>query len=176
MRAGTPGTPIDIRYETTWPEEVPELRVGETLVKPKNDLPQIDGQSSVEILYEQSLPQSDRSSVRLIDPIRMRTAPLAQLPGTIETRNRAANFYFPLLPPYLEGRVSSPSGGSTVAIGRGICRAARGGVLFVVERANTAGPGHPGGVGHGRCLADRGQHTGGAGGGPDRCAAGFGRF
>ena len=106
LRAGTPGTPIDIRFETTWPEDVPELRVGETLVKPKNDLPQIDGQSSVEILYQQSLPQSDRSSVRLIDPIRMRTAPLAQLPGTIETRNRAGNFYFPLLPPYLEGRVS----------------------------------------------------------------------
>jgi hypothetical protein len=105
-RAGTPGTPIDIRYETIWPEDAPELRVGETLVRPKSGLPDIDGQSSVEILYEQSLPQSDRSSVRLIDPIQMRTAPLAQLPGTIETRNRAGNFYFPTLPPYLEGRVS----------------------------------------------------------------------
>jgi hypothetical protein len=42
----------------------------------------------------------------LIDPIRMRTAPLAQLPGTIETRNRAGILYFPGLPPHLEGRVS----------------------------------------------------------------------
>ncbi|MCL4177931.1 MAG: hypothetical protein KJ072_09320 [Verrucomicrobia bacterium] len=106
LRAGTPGTPIDVRYETAWPEDVPELRVGETLVKPKNGLPDIDGQSSVEILYEQSLPQSDRTSVRLIDPLRMRTAPLTQLPGTIETRNRAGNFYFPSLPPHLEGRIS----------------------------------------------------------------------
>jgi hypothetical protein len=106
LRAGTPGTPIDIRYETRWPEDAPELRVGETLVKAKNGLPDIDGQSSVEILYEQSLSQSHPSSVRLIDPIRMRTVGLTQLPGTIETRNRGGNFYFPALPPHLEGRIS----------------------------------------------------------------------
>jgi hypothetical protein len=106
VRAGTPGTPIDIRYDTTWPEDTPELRVGETLVKPKSGLPQIAGQTSVEILYEQSQSQGGGSSVRLIDPIQMRTVPLVQVPATIETRNRAGIFYFPGLPPHLEGRVS----------------------------------------------------------------------
>jgi hypothetical protein len=102
LRAGTPGTPINVRYDTTWPSEVPELRVGETLVKPKNGLPQIAGQSSVEILYQQSLQTQGRTNVQLIDPIRIRSVPLAQLPADVETRNRAGNLYFPTLPPYLK--------------------------------------------------------------------------
>jgi hypothetical protein len=63
LRAGTTGSPIDIHYDTIWPADVPELRVGETLVKPKVGLPQIAGQSSVEILYQQSEPTQDRHSV-----------------------------------------------------------------------------------------------------------------
>jgi hypothetical protein len=106
LRAGTPGTPIDVHYDTVWPEDVPELRVGETLVKPKNGLPQIAGQSSVEVLYDQAFVRDDRDSVDLIDPIRTRSVPLAQLPPDVETRTSAGLFYFPALPPHLEGRVS----------------------------------------------------------------------
>ncbi len=106
LRAGTPGTPINIRYDATWPAEVPELRVGETLVKPKSGLPQIAGQTSVEILYQQSVAQKSVSSVRLIDPVRIRSVPLAQLPPDVQTRSRGGNLYFPTLPPHLEGRVS----------------------------------------------------------------------
>ncbi|MCI0747734.1 MAG: PA14 domain-containing protein [Verrucomicrobia subdivision 3 bacterium] len=105
-RAGTPGTPINVRFDAVWPNEVPELRVGETLVKPKNGLPQIAGQSSVEILYQQALPTQDLLSVRLIDPVRTRSVPLAQLPPDVSTQNRAGLIYFPTLPPYLERRVS----------------------------------------------------------------------
>jgi hypothetical protein len=105
-RAGTPGTPINVRFNATWPNDVPELRVGETLVKPKNGLPQIAGQSSVEILYQQALRTQDRTSVRLIDPFRTRSVPLAQLPTDVQTRVRAGLVYFPSLPPQLEGRVS----------------------------------------------------------------------
>ena len=101
LRAGTPGTPINVRYETTWPTNVAELRVGETLVKPKNGLPQIAGQSSVEILYEQS-----EASVALIDPVRTRSVPLAQVPPGVSTRVQGGILYFPSLPPHLEGRVS----------------------------------------------------------------------
>ncbi len=104
-RAGTPGVPINVRYDTTWPLDVPELRVGETLVKPKNGLPQIAGQTSVEILYQQSLPLRDGTSVRLIDPIRARTVPLAQLPADVETRVNAGLLYFRALPPHLENRL-----------------------------------------------------------------------
>jgi len=106
LHAGTPGTPINIRYDTTWPSDVPELRVGETLVKPKSGLPQIAGQTSVEILYEQSVAQALGNSVRLIDPVRIRSVALAQLPPDVTTRVRAGNLYFPTLPPHLESRVS----------------------------------------------------------------------
>jgi hypothetical protein len=105
-QAGTAGTPINVRFDAIWPNMVPELRVGETLVKPKNGLPQIAGQSSVEILYQQSLPTQGRTSVRLIDPVQTRSVPLAQLPTDVQTRVRAGLIYFPTLPPQLEGRVS----------------------------------------------------------------------
>jgi len=105
VRAGTPGTPINVRYLTTWPDSVPELRAGETLVNARNGLPQIAGQSSVEVLYQQSLPTQDRTSVRLMDPVRTRSVALAQLPLDLGTRIRAGILYFPALPPHLEGRV-----------------------------------------------------------------------
>jgi hypothetical protein len=98
------GIPINVRFDALWPNLVPELRVGETLVKPKNGLPQIAGQSSVEILYQQAL--QDHISARLIDPVRTRSVPLAQLPTDVQTRVRAGLIYFPSLPPQLEGRVS----------------------------------------------------------------------
>jgi len=109
LRAGTPGSPIDIHFDTTWPVDPPELRVGETLVKPKVGLPQIAGQSSVEILYEQSVARGQGASVQLIDPVRVRRVPLAQLPPDVETRVRAGVLHFPALPPHLEGRVTYDS-------------------------------------------------------------------
>ncbi len=105
QRAGTPGTPINIAYETSWPTDVPELRVGETLVRPKNGLPQIAGQTSVEILYQQAQVQGQGASVRLIDPIRIRSVPLTQLPPDVATRVKAGLLYFPTLPPHLVNRV-----------------------------------------------------------------------
>lgn len=109
LRAGSPGTPINVRFETTWPNNVPELRVGETLVKPKNGLPQIAGQTSVEVLYQQATVLGQGSSVRLIDPVRIRSVPLAQLPPDVETRSSAGLLYFPALPPHLENRISYDS-------------------------------------------------------------------
>jgi hypothetical protein len=106
LRAGTPGTPINVHFDTTWPADVPELRAGETLVKPKNGLPQISGQTSVEILYQQAQAKGQGPSVHLIDPIRPRNVPLAQLPPDVQTRVRGGTLYFPALPPHLENRVS----------------------------------------------------------------------
>jgi hypothetical protein len=106
LRAGTPGTPIDVRFEAAWPTNVAELRVGETLAKPKNGLPQIAGQSSAEILYQQAEHTLAQTSVRLIDPVRTRSVPLAQLPPDLPTQTRAGLRYFPTLPPHLESRIS----------------------------------------------------------------------
>ncbi|MHC1765847.1 MAG: hypothetical protein AB9869_16375 [Verrucomicrobiia bacterium] len=105
-RAGTPGTPIAVRYEAAWPAAVPELRVGETLVKPKNGLPQIAGQSSVEVLYEQLTARGDGASVELIDPVRIRSVPLDVLPPDVSTRSGQGKVRFPSLPPHLEARLN----------------------------------------------------------------------
>jgi hypothetical protein len=105
LRAGTPGVPINISYLITWPS-APELRVAETLMKPKYGLPDLSMQSSAEILYQQSLTLGQGSSVRLIDPIVERVSNLAQLPADISAVNQSGKFYFPTLPPQLRNRLS----------------------------------------------------------------------
>ena len=50
------GTPQTITYRVGWPESAPEMKVAETLMKAKRGLPDISGQKSVGILYQQSKP------------------------------------------------------------------------------------------------------------------------
>ena len=104
LGAGTPGTPSDIHYDTTWPARVPELRVAESLVKPKLGLPDISSQTSVEILYQQATAQGHGRSVKLIDPTREYSADLAQLPSDVATLSENGLKYFPTLPPHLHDR------------------------------------------------------------------------
>jgi uncharacterized delta-60 repeat protein len=83
--ASTVGTPIDYNFVITWPDDVPELRVGETLVKPKFGLPNIASQCSVEVIYEQA---GTGRSVQLYDPLAKRILPvsgLSKLPTSIVT-------------------------------------------------------------------------------------------
>jgi hypothetical protein len=49
------------------------------------------------------------ASVHLIDPVRVRRVPLAQLPPDVETRVQSGVLHFPALPPHLEGRVTYDS-------------------------------------------------------------------
>jgi hypothetical protein len=105
IRAGTPGVPHNITYVITWPS-APELRVAETLVKPKYGLPDLSLQTSAEIIYQQSLALGQGSSVKLIDPTVERVANLAQLPPDATTVNQGGKFYFPTLPPQLRSRLS----------------------------------------------------------------------
>jgi uncharacterized delta-60 repeat protein len=76
--ARTPGTPLDYTFTVTWPDDVPELRVGETLVKPKFGLPNVANQCSVDVIYEQTGPGT---LVQLYDPLAVRTVPVSNLPG-----------------------------------------------------------------------------------------------
>jgi len=76
--AQTPGTPLDYTFNITWPDNVPELHVGETLVKPKFGLPNIANQCSVEVIYEQTGPGT---LVQLYDPLAVRVVPVNNLPG-----------------------------------------------------------------------------------------------
>jgi hypothetical protein len=104
----TPGVPTDIAYTVTWPANPPELRVAETLVKPKFGLPDISSQSSVEVIYQQSSALGQGTSAQLIDPTREQSVNLAQLPGNdpnFRTSSEGGLTYFPTLPPQLRNRI-----------------------------------------------------------------------
>ncbi len=111
VRAGTPGTPINVSYAITWPTNAPELHVAETLWKPKNNLPDISQQSSVDIVYQQSASQGKGPSVQVIDPIRERFVNLNALPPGLPTVSEGNLTYFPTLPPHLRDRFCFDSAG-----------------------------------------------------------------
>lgn len=69
--------PVHVTYQVRWPDATPVLQVSETLMTPKNGLPDINNQCSVKLLYGQ-----DR--VRLIDPLARRAVPLASLPFSVD--------------------------------------------------------------------------------------------
>ena len=86
------GSSVTLAYVPKWPDdttlpeaqqkEVPELMMAQTLAKPKDGLPQVFGQTSAQVLYQQSMAMalhapllgSDASSVALHDPIRKKTS------------------------------------------------------------------------------------------------------
>ncbi len=111
--------PQDIVFVPLWPASAPELRVGETLTTTKLGLPAVRGQTSAQILYEQSIatdPDDTKAmaerkrSARLFDPTRAKTfnlgtsGPLGKLPASIKTSNYLGKTYFPNLPPHLSQR------------------------------------------------------------------------
>jgi hypothetical protein len=106
--------PLTITYRPAWPTDAPELRVGETLALPKFGLPQIRGQKSAQVLYQQSVAKdttnsSTKNSVTLLDPTRektvaIETAGLTQLPSSIATSVYQGKSYFQKLPPDLQQR------------------------------------------------------------------------
>ena len=106
---------LDIVYRPVWPGNPPSLRFGETLVTPKNNLPAIRGQTSVQLLYQQAIARtilSPLSAVVLHDPTREKsftlktnsTAGLDKLPDGVKTDSYQGKTYFPNLPPHLAQR------------------------------------------------------------------------
>lgn len=59
---GEPADPGEVVYRPIWPKTVPVLTKGDTLTMPKYGLPAIRGQSSAEVLYQQSLALGGRAS------------------------------------------------------------------------------------------------------------------
>lgn len=107
------GDPLSVTYKPSWPANLPELQVGETLTLPKFGLPGVRGQTSAEVLYQQSIARGSNTatSVTLYDPTRAKTALLGQggvslqnLPASIAITSRAGKTYFQLLPPHLQQR------------------------------------------------------------------------
>jgi hypothetical protein len=106
------GTPLTITYRPAWPDAVPELRIGETLTLPKFGLPQVRGQSSARVLYEQSvaIKGSGNPSVVLHDSTRAKSVALAAIPTSIATTGYQGRTYFQRLAPHLQQRVYATSG------------------------------------------------------------------
>jgi len=77
------GTPVNVTYTVSWPDSVPKLKIGQTLIEGMNGLPTIKGQCSVDIVYQQSLATGGGPSVKLIDPVQVRQVNLASLPPDI---------------------------------------------------------------------------------------------
>ena len=122
-----PDDPVDVAYGIYWPE-APKLYVGETLAEPKNGLPDIRNQCSVEILYDQAFEEAGTNdpnlkSVKLMEVLSERVLDLCteensglgfdcdgdpkEWYGSIETREAGSNtVIFPDLPPHLIDRVS----------------------------------------------------------------------
>ncbi|MFM8337649.1 MAG: hypothetical protein ACKODK_18985, partial [Opitutaceae bacterium] len=104
------GNPVVITYRPAWPQFAPTLRVAETLTLPKSGLPTVYGQTSAQVLYQQSYATDLKTSVVLHDSFREKTLPLGsaagllKLPVSIATVSDAGKTYFQRLPPHLQRR------------------------------------------------------------------------
>ncbi|MDB4406026.1 hypothetical protein N9191_01860, partial [bacterium] len=108
------GTPLTVTFTPTWPEQSPVLHFGETLAMPKFGLPQILGQSSVELVYQQSIAQdfaSARNSVVLHDSTINRIVEFGDfndietMPGSVATNRSRGKLFFQGLPSHMQDRV-----------------------------------------------------------------------
>ncbi|MGA1865261.1 MAG: right-handed parallel beta-helix repeat-containing protein, partial [bacterium] len=105
LDAGT-GIPVDVTYTITWPKEVPQMKIGSTLVSTKYGLPAIDKQCSVDIIYQQSIANGGGSSVIFVDPINIRMVDLSKIPDDIIKEYHGDAVTFPQLSLALRRRIS----------------------------------------------------------------------
>ena len=103
-----------VYYRPVWPAQTPELQMAETLTVPKHGLPAVRGQTSLQVIYQQSqVTNSARVTVRLHDPTREKafvlgpkggTGVLGAIPDSVKTEVSRGKTYFPSLPPHLSQR------------------------------------------------------------------------
>ncbi len=114
--------PLDIVFNPLWPASAPELNISETLTTSKRGLPAVRGQSSTEIIYQQSIALDNtqttmaarKKSARLYDPTVKKTyaldrptgtSKLTKIPDSVKTSLYLGLTYFPNLPPHLSQRI-----------------------------------------------------------------------
>ena len=105
---------LQVTYRPVWPELSPVLQMAETLTVPKRGLPAVRGQTSLEIVYQQSaVSDSSKVSVVLHDPTREKVfelgpldgaTVLGKIPDSVKTETSRGKTWFPLLPPHLVQR------------------------------------------------------------------------
>lgn len=100
-------------YKPVWPAVTPILQMAETLTVPKRGLPAVRGQSSLQVLYQQSaVSDLKTNSVVLHDPTRHKKfamgesdgSVLGMVPASVNTSSYRGKIYFPNLPPHLSER------------------------------------------------------------------------
>ena len=96
--------PMDVRFDVAWPDDVPVLRPGRTLLTARDGLPAIYGERGVQVIYQQTEARGRGPSVHLFDAVVERSAPLDNLPGPLlgaESEMLNNQTFFPGLPPHL---------------------------------------------------------------------------
>lgn len=109
---GTVGYPTSMVYNITWPTNLPEMKVAESLTMATRGLPDIWHQLSVELLYQQSVKISNKESVVLFDPVVKHGVDLEwsvveeMLNANLAVQEPMHTIYrFPKLPPTLYSRI-----------------------------------------------------------------------
>ena len=105
---------LQINYNPTWPDQTPVLQMAETLTVPKRGLPAVRGQTSLQVVYQQStVSNTNNITVRLHDATRQKIfrlstpgdlAVLGKIPDSVKTEASHGKTWFPLLPPHLVQR------------------------------------------------------------------------
>ena len=97
---GASSTPsLDIVYRPVWPADTPVLNLSETLTNAKKGLPAVRGQSSLKVLYQQSIANAvasgeDAASVTLHDPTREKSSALVKVPSSVKTSPYLGKTFF----------------------------------------------------------------------------------
>jgi len=106
------GEPVDVIFNTVWPDDTPTLQLGEILLEAKFGLPQINGQCSVDFVYPNpNANPAPLQRAKLIDPTFTRSVSLAEIPTDVRTdTNTDGTKSFPDLPPALNFRLSYNEG------------------------------------------------------------------
>jgi hypothetical protein len=123
---GTVGTPVAFAYHVSWPEELPELKLGQTLTLATHGLPEVWNQLSVDVPYDQSKRVTQLESVTLFDPLKARGVNLERgvIDGLLQSRLARQDLTSPLirfpdLPPSLYPRLYyDPNRGSAGKLGQ----------------------------------------------------------
>ena len=104
---------LDIVYRPTWPATAPTLAPGQTLLLPTAGLPAVRAQTSMKVLYQQSVGAdfaTKTPSVLLHDPTREKsfdisTNGLNRIPAAVLTDSFQGLTFFSGLPPHLAQRL-----------------------------------------------------------------------
>ena len=102
---------LNIVYRPVWPATVPTLNAAQTLTEAASGLPAVRGQSSLQVLYQQSIATNITvapASVVLFDPTVRKTSSLAALnglPSSVLANSYQGKMYFPTNPPNLINRL-----------------------------------------------------------------------